>query len=99
ASQLYAAWRRGSPAIRKRILDDPELFLKAQRQAQVKAPSATGAELLRDLEMIAAIVNRVQRRVAGATVTELDQQQCEAAHYQITHIQKQLRRIVEHIPT
>jgi ParB family transcriptional regulator, chromosome partitioning protein len=32
AGQLYAAWRRGSPAIRKRILDDPALFLKTQRQ-------------------------------------------------------------------
>src|SRR6516225_2738093 len=35
ASQLYAAWRRGSAAIRKRILDDPALFLKAQRQEKV----------------------------------------------------------------
>jgi hypothetical protein len=33
AGQLYAAWRKGSPAIRKRILDDPELFFKTQRQA------------------------------------------------------------------
>jgi ParB family transcriptional regulator, chromosome partitioning protein len=47
AGQLYAAWRKGSPAIRKRILDDPELFFKAQRQAQEKAPAGTGAELLR----------------------------------------------------
>jgi ParB family chromosome partitioning protein len=38
AGQLYAAWRKGSPAIRKRILDDPELFFKTQRQAQEKAP-------------------------------------------------------------
>src|SRR5712692_12006613 len=51
AGQLYGAWRKGSPAIRKRILDDPELFFKAQRQAQEKAPAGTGAELLRDLEM------------------------------------------------
>jgi ParB family transcriptional regulator, chromosome partitioning protein len=58
AGQLYGAWRRGSPAIRKRILDDPELFFKTQRQAQEKAPAGTGAELLRDLEMMAAIVNR-----------------------------------------
>jgi hypothetical protein len=53
AGQLYAAWRKGSPAIRKRILDDPELFFKARRQAQEKAPAGTGAELLRDLEMMA----------------------------------------------
>ena len=30
ASALYAAWRRGSAAIRQRILDDPELFFKTQ---------------------------------------------------------------------
>src|SRR5262250_2300331 len=34
ASQLYAAWRKASPAIRQRILDAPDLFFKTQRQAQ-----------------------------------------------------------------
>ncbi len=97
AGQLYGAWRRGSPAIRKRILDDPELFFKAQRQAQEKAPAGTGAELLRDLEMMAAIVNRAQRRLAGAAVTDLDRQHCEAARLQIERIQKQLHRIDEEI--
>src|SRR5450631_426008 len=97
AGQLYGAWRRGSPAIRKRILDDPELFFKAQRQAQEKAPAGTGAELLRDLEMVAAIVNRAQRRLAGAAVTEVNDQQAKAARYQIERIQKQLHRIDEEI--
>jgi ParB family chromosome partitioning protein len=97
AGQLYAAWRRGSPAIRKRILDDPELFFKTQRQAQEKTPTASGAELLGDLEMVAAIVNRAQRRLAGAAAFELNRQQCEAALHQIEHIQKQLRRIDEKI--
>ncbi len=60
AGQLYTAWRKGSPAIRKRILDDPELFFKTQRQAEEKAPAGAGAELLRDLEMVVAIVNRAQ---------------------------------------
>jgi ParB family chromosome partitioning protein len=97
AGRLYAAWRQGSPAIRKRILDDPELFFKTQRQAQEKVPTAPGAELLRDLEMTAAMVNRAQRRLAGAAVVELNRQQCEAARQQIEHIQKQLRRIDEKI--
>jgi len=95
AGQLYAAWRKGSPAIRKRILDDPELFFKTQRQE--KTPPGTGAELLRDLEMVVAIVNRAQRRLAGAVVTELDDQQAKAARHQIERIQKQLRRIDEEI--
>lgn len=97
AGQLYAAWRKGSPAIRKRILDDPALFFKTQRQAQEKAPAGTAAELLRDLEMMAAIVNRALRQLAGAAATELDHQQCKAARYQIERIQNQLRRIDETI--
>jgi ParB/RepB/Spo0J family partition protein len=97
AGQLYAAWRKGSPAIRQRILDDPELFFKAQRQAQEQAPAGTGAELLRDLEMVVAIVNRAQRRLAGAAATDLDDQQWKAARYQIERIQKQLHRIDEEI--
>ena len=77
SGQLYAAWCKGSPAVRKRILDDPELFFKTQRQAQEKAPAGTGSELLRDLEMVVAIVSRAQRRLAGVAATELDRQQCE----------------------
>ena len=97
AGQLYAAWRKGSPAIRKRILDDPELFFKTQRQAQEKAPTGTDAALLRDLEMMTAIANRAHRRLAGAAATELDHQQREAARHQIDRIQNQLRRIDETI--
>jgi hypothetical protein len=97
AGQLYAAWRKGAPAIRKRILDDPELFFKTQRQAQETAPAGTGAELLRDLEMVVAIVNRAQRRLAGAAATELDPQQLKAARHQIERIQSQLRRLDEEV--
>jgi ParB family transcriptional regulator, chromosome partitioning protein len=95
AGQLYAAWRKGSPAIRKRILDAPELFLKAQKQSQEKAPEGTGAELLRDLEIVAAIINRAHRRLAGRASMEVDREQCEAVRYQVERIQQQLRRIGE----
>jgi len=93
AGQLYGAWRRGSAAIRKRILDNPALFLKAQRQE--KAPSGAGAELIRDLEMVSAIVNRAHRRLAGAEAVELDHQQRTAARQQIERIEKQLQHIDE----
>jgi len=93
AGQLYAAWRRGPAAIRKRILDDPALFFKTQRQQ--KAPPRPGAELIRDLEMVTAIVNRAQRRLAGAEAVELDHQQRAAARHQIERIEKQLQRIDE----
>lgn len=91
AGQLYAAWRRGPAAIRKRILDDPVLFFKTQRHE--KAPPA--AELIRDLEMITALVNRAQRRLAGAGAAELDPQQRAAARQQIERIETQLERIGE----
>jgi hypothetical protein len=93
AAQLYTAWRRGSAAIRKRILDDPSLFFKAQRQEKV--PPGTGAELMRDLEMAAAIVSRIQRRLAGAEAMDLDHERRAAAQEQIHRIEKQLHRIDE----
>src|SRR5581483_546091 len=98
AGQLYAAWRKASPTIRQRILGAPDLFFKTQRHAQEKTLAGIGAELLRDLEMIAAIVSRVQRRLTGAAATDLDAQQGQAARHQIERIQKQLRRIGESIP-
>src|SRR5262249_41180994 len=93
AWQLYAAWRRGSAAIRKRILDDPALFFKTQRQEKV--PPGTGAELIRDLEMVTAIVNRAHRRLAGAEAMELDHQQRTAARPQRERIEKRMQRIDE----
>ena len=93
AGQLYAAWRQGSAALRKRILDAPVLFFKAQRQE--KAPLGPAAELIRDLEMVSAIVNRAQRRLAGETVLELDEPQRAAARQQIQRIEKQLQRMDE----
>jgi ParB/RepB/Spo0J family partition protein len=95
AGQMYTAWRRSSPAMRKRILDAPELFFKTQRQAREKAPAGAGAELIRDLEMVAAIVNRAQRRLAQATATEVDSQQRKAAKHQLERIERQLRRMDE----
>src|SRR5207248_3021293 len=54
AGQLYAAWRDGSRVVRERILAEPELFLKTQRQPQPTRPAATGLE--HDLEMAVAIL-------------------------------------------
>lgn len=91
AGQLYAAWRKGSRAVRTRLLEAPELFFKTQRQ-QSQPPHA---ELLRELEMAAAIVNRAQRRLAGAA--ELDGRQRESARRQIERMQRQLQRIGEQL--
>jgi len=92
AGQLYAAWRDGSAMVRKRLLDEPELFLKAQRQPEPKVPAAPAAELSRDLEMVAAIVNRASRRQGG-----MDRGQCDDALGKIERIQGQLRRLAGRI--
>jgi len=97
AGQLYMAWRKGSPGIRKRILEAPELFFKTQRQAQETTPAGTGAELIRDLEMVSAIVQRAQRRLAGAGAMEVDEQQRRAVKQQIARIQGQLQRMEEEL--
>ena len=98
AGQLYAAWRDGSPLIRQRLLDQPELFFKVQPQAEPPASAPGAAALLRDLEMAAALVNRAQRRLAGAGAAEMDLQQRQAARWQIEHLRQQLNRLAERIP-
>ncbi len=95
AAQLYGAWRRGSAAIRQRILDDPALFFKSQRQP--KAPPGAGADLIRDLEMVTAIVNRAHRRLAGAEATDLAEMQRASARQQIERIEKQLQHLDERL--
>ena len=40
AGQLYTAWRKGTRVARERILAEPELFLKTQRQAPAAKPAA-----------------------------------------------------------
>jgi ParB family transcriptional regulator, chromosome partitioning protein len=91
AGLLYAAWRQGSAAIRQRILDDPALFFKTQRQEAT--PARPAAEVVRDLEMASAILERAHRRLAGAGVVELDEQQRAATRRQIERLEKQLQRL------
>jgi len=97
AGQLYAAWRDSSPLIRKRILDQPELFLKTQPQGEPQAAGGAAA-LLHDLEIAAAIVHRAQRRLAGAAVLELDPDQRQSARRQIERLQVQLRHLAGSLP-
>jgi len=91
AGLLYAAWRRGSAAIRQRILEDPALFFKAHRQETTRAKPP--GEVIRDLEMAAAILERAHRRLTGAEAVELDEPQRAAAQRQIERMEKQLQRL------
>jgi ParB/RepB/Spo0J family partition protein len=64
AGQVYGAWRDSSPKIRKRILENPKLFLKADEEVKQQPPcqpSAT-AGFLRDLEIVSAVASRAAKR-------------------------------------
>ena len=93
AGQLYAAWRAGSRVARERILAEPELFLKTQRQPP--APVTTHAAALeRDLELAVAIIERARRRLAQA-LPEMDRGQQEQAQCQIETARRELNRMAE----
>jgi ParB/RepB/Spo0J family partition protein len=94
AGQLYAAWRDGSRKTRERILQQPELFLKAQRQVEPKPPPTPAEELLRELEMVVAIVKRASGRLASAA-PDLDRAQCEEARRHIDRARHQLEQLAD----
>ena len=90
AGQLYAAWREGSRVVRERILAEPELFLKTQRQPPSTQPAAAGLE--HDLEMAVAILHRACRRLAEA-LPEMAGRQQEQARRQIESARRELDRM------
>src|SRR6266851_2183407 len=94
AGQLYAAWREGSRVVRERILAEPELFLKTQRQTPSASPAAAGLE--RDLEMAVAILYRAGRRLAEA-LPDMDGPRQEQAHRQIESARQELERMAARI--
>src|SRR5215831_13412334 len=102
AGELYAAWRDASPSIRQRILDSPELFLKAHQQVEPQ-PSSAAEELLRDLTMVVAITNRAGRRLARAAPlmahTELEsaRRKVECAVRDLTHLGERIEKEHEHV--
>jgi ParB family transcriptional regulator, chromosome partitioning protein len=100
ASQLYAAWRDASPDIRQRLLEQPQLFLKLQREAEPEVPAASSLEeLSRDLEMIAALARRANRRLGRAN-TELEQlpEESHLLRQQVDLALEQLHRLAARIP-
>ena len=94
AGQLYAAWRDGSRVVRERILAEPELFLKTQRQPPSTKPAA--AALDRELEMAVAILHRAGRRLTAA-LPEMDGRQQEQAQRQIESARRELERMAARI--
>jgi ParB family chromosome partitioning protein len=96
AGQLYEAWREASPRIRQRILEQPHLFLKAQRQVEPEPPLTLAAKVLQDLEAVVAIANRAGRRL-GLAAPQMDDEQWEEARRKIARAQSQLGRLAQRI--
>jgi len=102
AAELYAAWRDASSSIRQRILDSPDLFLKAQQQVSPQ-PASAAEELLRDLTMVLAITNRAGRRLKraaplmGHSEWEAAQRKIECAVRDLTQLAERLEKEQEHV--
>jgi ParB family transcriptional regulator, chromosome partitioning protein len=95
AAQLYTAWREGSRVVRERILTEPELFLKTQRQSQTAKPAAA-EQVERDLEMALAILRRAGRRLTEA-LPEMNAAQQQQAQREIESVRRELNRMAERI--
>ena len=101
AGELYTAWRDASASMRQRILDSPQLFLKAHQQVSPQRGSAA-EELVRDLAMVLAITNRAGRRWAraaplmGPNELESARRKIECAVKDLTHLAERLEREQEH---
>lgn len=95
AGQLYTAWRQGTRLVRERILAEPELFLKTQRQPAA-AKAAAVEQVERDLEMAAAILKRAGRRLTEA-VAEMNGAQREQTERRIESARRELTRMAERI--
>jgi ParB/RepB/Spo0J family partition protein len=95
AGEIYTAWRDASPSIGQRILDSPELFLKAQEHVE-PLPDSSAEELLRDLTMIVAIANRANRRLARAAPL-MSANEFASADRKIESALKDLTRLSERI--
>lgn len=100
AKQLYEAWR-GAPAnIRQRILQHPQLFLKAWPRAGPEPGEDSIPEVIRDLEMVAAIIRRANRRLRNATVERerITEEQSEQLRHQLDLALSELGRLRAGMP-
>lgn len=97
AQQLYTAWRNSTRTVRQRLLAEPELFFKTQRQT---APAATPAaeQVVRDLEMALAILRRGNKQLAEA-LSGMNAGQQKQTQHTIESARRELNRMSERIQT
>jgi ParB family chromosome partitioning protein len=100
AGQLYAAWRQASPQIRQRILEQPQLFLKAQGEAEVQPVANSIQQVLGDMEKIATLARRANRRLRGAAaeLERMEQTHSEQMRHQLQRALEELSSLAMKIP-
>ena len=75
---LYKAWRDGSGDVRRWVLENPELFLRAQRELEeASPPHPPPREVIRDLELVGRLARRAERKwkeaARGVSETEREE--------------------------
>jgi ParB/RepB/Spo0J family partition protein len=78
--ELYAAWKGATPSLRRRIVEEPLLFLKAKHELSQEPVSPNPAQaLLNDLDIVAALSRRAQRhwREGAVFMDETKQQEAK----------------------
>lgn len=100
AGQLYAAWREASPRVRQRLLEQPQLFLKVQQEVEPPAAASPLQELLRDLEMVAAIAQRANRRLRRLNIEckPLEEESSEQLRHSLALALQGLQRLAANLP-
>jgi hypothetical protein len=94
AGQLYSAWRDSPPVARERLLAEPQLFLKTQRQKGPAKPAAL--TFGRELEMATALLRRAAQRLTAA-LAEMNAEQQKQAQERIRCACDELTRMAERI--
>lgn len=73
--ELYAGWRDGSVTTRERLIENPALFLRVRRSAELAAGAAEELELrealLKEVSVIGAAVRRAKVRLRRGAEEEL----------------------------
>jgi ParB family chromosome partitioning protein len=98
AQQLYTAWRKGTRTVRQRILAEPELFLKTQRQTSPPAATPAAEQVVRDLEMALALLRRVNKQLTEA-LSGMNAGQQKQTQYTIESARREMNRMSERIQT
>jgi len=60
-AELHRAWRSGGCQVRRRVVSEPELFVKASREIARDEPGPTAASVIHDLDLVGVLLRRVRR--------------------------------------